>query len=151
MFTALFVLDLVERLKTDFHATRLIDCRFVLEMNRVAREPIFEGFDRNGLKAACSCPLVSLPFSVAFCFIRITCPCDLYPLAPHFIVKLGFKGVYIFSSPESKAHRLAYSIPMLRRPSASSLSSLSSPLKPLGQSKPNFMCSLLGKGERKFV
>ena len=30
--------------------------------------------------------------------IRITCPCDLYPLAPHFyIVKLGFTGVYIFS------------------------------------------------------
>ena len=27
----------------------------------------------------------------------------------------------------------------------------SSPLKPLGQSKPNFMWSLLGKGERKFV
>ena len=27
----------------------------------------------------------------------ITCPCDLYPLAPHFyIVKLGFTGVYIF-------------------------------------------------------
>ena len=29
--------------------------------------------------------------------IRITCPCDLYPLIPHFyIVKLGFTGVYIF-------------------------------------------------------
>ena len=27
----------------------------------------------------------------------------------------------------------------------------SSPLKPLGQSKPNFMWSLLGKGERKFI
>ena len=27
----------------------------------------------------------------------------------------------------------------------------SSPLKPLGQSKPNFMRSLLGKGERKFI
>ena len=28
--------------------------------------------------------------------IRITCPCDLYPLTPHFyIVKLGFTGVYI--------------------------------------------------------
>ena len=27
--------------------------------------------------------------------IRITCPCALYPLAPHFhIVKLGFTGVY---------------------------------------------------------
>ena len=30
--------------------------------------------------------------------IMITCPCGLYPLAPHFyIVKLGFTGVYIFS------------------------------------------------------
>ena len=29
-------------------------------------------------------------------FIRITCPCDLYPLTPHFyIVKMGFTGVYI--------------------------------------------------------
>ena len=28
--------------------------------------------------------------------IRIICPLDLYPLAPHFyIVKLGFTGVYI--------------------------------------------------------
>ena len=27
----------------------------------------------------------------------------------------------------------------------------SSSLKPLGQSKPNFMWSLLGKGERKFI
>ena len=40
-----------------------------------------------------------------FCFecrtsvhIRITCPCNVYPLTPHFyIVKLGFAGVYIFS------------------------------------------------------
>ena len=30
--------------------------------------------------------------------IRITCPCDIYPLTPHFyIVKLGFTGVFIFS------------------------------------------------------
>ena len=29
--------------------------------------------------------------------IRKTCPCDLYPLTPHFyIVKLGFTGVYFF-------------------------------------------------------
>ena len=28
-------------------------------------------------------------------YIMITCPCDLYPLTPHFyIVKLGFTGVY---------------------------------------------------------
>ena len=29
--------------------------------------------------------------------VRITCPCDIYPLTPHFyIVKLGFTGVFIF-------------------------------------------------------
>ena len=29
-------------------------------------------------------------------FIRITCPCNVYPLTPHFyIVKLEFTGVYI--------------------------------------------------------
>ena len=28
---------------------------------------------------------------------RITCPCNEYPLTPHFyIVKMGFTGVYIF-------------------------------------------------------
>ena len=32
-----------------------------------------------------------------FLYIRITSPCDLYPLTPHFyIVKLEFTGVYIF-------------------------------------------------------
>ena len=31
-------------------------------------------------------------------YIRITCPCNVYPLTPHFyIVKLGFVGVYILS------------------------------------------------------
>ena len=29
--------------------------------------------------------------------IRITCPCNVYPLIPHFyIVKLGYAGVYLF-------------------------------------------------------
>ena len=32
----------------------------------------------------------------SYCSIRITCPCDLYPLTPHFyIVKLGVTRVYI--------------------------------------------------------
>ena len=32
------------------------------------------------------------PFS-----IRKTCPCDLYPLTPHFyIVKLGYRGIHFF-------------------------------------------------------
>ena len=30
-------------------------------------------------------------------YIRKTCPCNVYPLKPHFyIVKLGFVGVYLF-------------------------------------------------------
>ena len=34
-------------------------------------------------------------------FIRITCSCDPYPLTLHFyMVKLGFAGMFIFSSPE---------------------------------------------------
>ena len=42
--------------------------------------------------------------------------------------------------------------PWIRRPSSvRSHFQTFSPLKPLGQSKPNFMWSLLGKGERKFV
>ena len=63
-----------------------------------------------------------------------------------------------FSPPEPKAHRWAYRIPMVRRPSSVRPSSVrrsqfqtSSSPKALGQSKPNFMWSLLGKGERKFV
>ena len=38
------------------------------------------------------------PFFTGLLLIRITCPCDLYPLTPHlYIVKLGCTGVYIFS------------------------------------------------------
>ena len=30
-------------------------------------------------------------------YIRKTCPCNVYPLKPHFyIVKMGYAGVYIF-------------------------------------------------------
>ena len=30
-------------------------------------------------------------------FIRKTCPCNVYPLEPHFyIANLGFAGVYLF-------------------------------------------------------
>ena len=38
-------------------------------------------------------------------FIMITCPCNAYPLKPHFyIVKLGFTGVYMFSYFSSKTY-----------------------------------------------
>ena len=31
------------------------------------------------------------------CFIRKTCPCNEYPLIPHFYVaKLGYDGIYLF-------------------------------------------------------
>ena len=47
----------------------------------------------------------------------------------------------------------AYSIGMVRRPSyvVHQHFKTSSPLKPLGQLKPNFIWSLYGMGERKFV
>ena len=66
---------------------------------------------------------------------------------------LLFSLLYIFSSSEPKAHRYAYSILMLRRPASVRRPQFqrSSPLKPLGQSKPNFIWSILRKGERKFV
>ena len=68
----------------------------------------------------------------------------------------------VISSPEplgSQGELIVY--PSSRRPSSSVRPSVvrpsvhhfqrSSPLKPLDQSKPNFMWSLLGKGERKFI
>ena len=34
---------------------------------------------------------------MSWCFIRKTCPCNVYPLKPHFyIAKLGYAGVYLF-------------------------------------------------------
>ena len=38
--------------------------------------------------------------------IMITCPCNVYPLTPHFyIVKLGFTGVFIFFLIFALKHR----------------------------------------------
>ena len=54
----------------------------------------------------------------------------------------------VFSSPEPNAHWWAYSTG--RRPS-SVLQTLPTSQKPLGQSKSNFLWSLCGMGERKFV
>ena len=61
--------------------------------------------------------------------------------------------MHIFSSPEplgSQGELIVYPS-RRRRPSSLHHFQRSSFLKPLGQSKPNFMWSLLGKGERKFV
>ena len=61
----------------------------------------------------------------------------------------------LFGSPEPEAHRWAYRIPMVQRPSSVFVvrcpSTISTPLNPLGQSKPNFIWSLLRKGEQKFI
>ena len=68
-------------------------------------------------------------------------------------LKLYHFWFFCFSSSEPKAHWWAYSIGMppscvVRRRQHFQTSS---PLKPLGLLKPNFMWSLLGMGERKFV
>ena len=75
-------------------------------------------------------------------------------VTPHFyIVKLGFTGVFIFSSPEllgSQGELIVY--PSSRRPSV-----VRPPFSKIFSSetawpiKAKFMWSLLGKGERKFV
>ena len=39
---------------------------------------------------------LEVPLSVCFYYIRKTCPCNEYPLKPHFyIAKLGYAGVYL--------------------------------------------------------
>ena len=63
----------------------------------------------------------------------------------------------IFSSPEplgSQGELKVYPCSGVRPSSSVGVRSqfqTYSPLKPLSQSKPNFMCGLLGKGERKFI
>ena len=73
------------------------------------------------------------------------------------ITRLLYDDV-LFSSPEplgSQGELIVYPWSgVRRRPSSVVVRShfqTSSPLKPLDQSKPNFMWSLLGKGERKFI
>ena len=66
--------------------------------------------------------------------------------------KFSYLPTQIISSFEllgSQGELIVY--PSSRRPSVVHHFQRSSPLKPLGQSKPNFMWSLLGKGERKFI
>ena len=73
-----------------------------------------------------------------------------------FSIKSYVLDVYIENYPflDHQSRRLTGELigyPWIRRPSVRSHFQTSSPLKPLGQSKPNFTWSLLGKGERKFV
>ena len=59
---------------------------------------------QDGKKAWLCCNKLYVNREIVTCYpsdsavgIRITCPCDFYPLTPHFyIVKLGCTGVYIF-------------------------------------------------------
>ena len=49
-------------------------------------------------------------------FIRLTCPCNVHPLSPHFyIVKLGFTGVYIFFLIFALKHRVWVLVRTARR------------------------------------
>ena len=62
---------------------------------------------------------------------------------------------WIISSPEpsgSQGELIVYPWSVVRRrPSSVHIFQTFSPQKPLGRSKPNFMWSLLGEGERKFI
>ena len=60
-------------------------------------------------------------------------------------------SITIFSSPESKAHWWANSIPVTPASVVRQHFQTSSPLKPLGQLNSYFIWSLLRMGERKFV
>ena len=51
-------------------------------------------FAKDGYSATLTEP--NIIFSIIWHTIMKTCPCNVYPLTPHFyIVKLGFTGVYI--------------------------------------------------------
>ena len=87
--------------------------------------------------------------------IMKTYPYNLYPLAPHFyIVKFGFTGVNnLFSSPEpsgSQGANAPASVNVVVVVVVHNVQT-SSTLNPLGQSKTDFLWSLLGKGKRKFI
>ena len=85
-------------------------------------------------------------------FIMKTCPCNSYPLAPPGV----YRGYTLLAHLSQRliGELIGYPWSGVRRLSPSSgvrpQFQMSSPLKPLCQSKPNFMWSLLGKGERKF-
>ena len=59
------------------------------KVNRIA--PV--GTPHSADYSVCLCPTKRMPGS----YIRKTCPCNEYPLKPHFyIVKVGYAGVYLF-------------------------------------------------------
>ena len=80
----------------------------------------------------------------------------LFPLTSMHLQRSFLAKLFpIFSSPEpsgSQGELIVYPWSGVRRPSVvRSHFQTSSPLKPLDQSKPNFMWSLLGMEERKFI
>ena len=79
-------------------------------------------------------------------YITKTCPCNVYPLEPHVLAHLsrrltGRLIVYPCSGVRPSSSVVARPS-VVRRPQFQR----SSPLKPLSQSNPNFMWSILGKG-----
>ena len=69
-------------------------------------------------------------------------------ISPPLLEKI-FEGFLAHLSRRLTAELIGYQ--WIRLPSASVRFQTSSSLKPLGQSKPNFMWSLIGKGVRKFI
>ena len=70
---------------TFFEATHILDRTCILSIVTRMLQPI-----------TCKCTYYVVKHSIA-CAIRKTCPCNEYPLKPHFyIVKVGYAGVYLF-------------------------------------------------------
>ena len=110
----------------------------------------------NSLRPSYDFPQITLGNPALFarsarhlCTVPVRGSCDAT-----YDVSTGY-GLAVFSSPEPLGSQgeqgLWYTHRAGVRPSVVHNFQRSSPLKPLCQSKPNFMQSLLGKGERKFV
>ena len=78
---------------------------FMLYFLIIPNRPTGQTMSKAFLKSWASCQLVLLWFSVACFGVRVS-------------VTFHLTCVHIISSPEPKAHRWAYSIPMVRRPSS---------------------------------
>ena len=77
----------------------ILDCTHVSAVDYTTIQGIIEliaDFLRNDVRFAIASAPVSR-FEYDSFYITKTCPCNVYPLEPHFyIAKLGYAGVYIF-------------------------------------------------------
>ena len=74
----------------------LLNMAFGLVHSSVERSTSRHGHLQASARLLYQLALVLVLGLIVWKCIRITCPCDLYPLTPHFyIVKWGFTGVYI--------------------------------------------------------